>query len=569
MRCGSRRRRSSGAALDAGRGRWDNRVGVYLSPRRGAACPTRPPRAPTAPPSPTTDGHTVPEATPSRAALATAAASVEVPGYDILGELGRGGMGAVLRGRDPELGRDLAVKVLLERHHDDAKTARRFREEAQIGGQLQHPGVVPVYALGRLADGRPFFTMKLVEGRTLAALLKERPSPADDLPRFLHVFEQICQTLAYAHSRGVIHRDLKPLNVMVGAFGEVQVMDWGLAKVVRDGAVQTVRSGRPEAESAAGSVLGTPAYMAPEQACGDVEGLDAHCDVFGLGAVLCEILTGAPPYRGRETGELLRKAARADLSDAFGRLAGCGADGELVRAGEGVPVGGGVGSSFGRGGRGGAITAHLAGVQERLRKAELAKAAAQAKAVEERKRRRLSLALAATVLLAVVGAGTAAFWYRRSMRVVRRRRSARRDGGAGGGDGLRRAGGGSARRPGALGGGAGRGAVGGEAGGRRAEQRRRRRQVAGARGRPAARLEAAERDRLMIAQLEEALPGGGRRQGRLRLRRHSGALRGGVSPGRRGLGLAGTGRGGRPNQPPRHPGGDAGRAGRLEQRQAE
>ena len=125
-----------------------------------------------------------------------------MPGYEILGELGRGGMGAVFKGRDPELGRELAVKVLLERHHDDPRTMGRFLEEAQVGGQLQHPGVVPVYEAGPLPDDRPYFTMKLVEGRTLAALLKERDTPARDLPRFLQIFQQICQTLAYAHSKG-------------------------------------------------------------------------------------------------------------------------------------------------------------------------------------------------------------------------------------------------------------------------------------------------------------------------------------------------------------------------------
>ncbi len=152
--------------------------------------------------------------------------------YQLLGELARGGMGAVLRGRDVDLGRDLAVKVLLERHRDDPELVRRFVEEAQIGGQLQHPGIVPVYELGCFADRRPFFAMKLVEGHTLAELLDARRGPGHDRPRFLAIFEAICQTMAYAHARGVIHRDLKPSNVMVGSFGEVQVMDWGLAKVL-------------------------------------------------------------------------------------------------------------------------------------------------------------------------------------------------------------------------------------------------------------------------------------------------------------------------------------------------
>jgi serine/threonine protein kinase len=221
--------------------------------------------------------------------------------YQFLGEIARGGMGAVLKGRDTDLGRDLAVKVLLEKHRDNPGFIRRFVEEAQIGGQLQHPGIVPVYELGCFDDRRPFFTMKLVKGHTLAALLASRRQPAEDRPRFLSVFETVCQTMGYAHARGVIHRDLKPGNVMVGSFGEVQVMDWGLAKVVRsetvveertaahelETMVETARSGSQTHASQAGSVLGTPEYMPPEQARGEVAAVDERADVFALGGILC------------------------------------------------------------------------------------------------------------------------------------------------------------------------------------------------------------------------------------------------------------------------------------------
>ena len=155
--------------------------------------------------------------------------------YQILGEIARGGMGVVLRGHDTDLGRDVALKVLNRELADRPEVVQRFVEEAQIGGQLQHPGIVPVYELGLMADDRPYFTMKLVKGRTLAMLLAERESVTSDRRRLVDVFESICQTVAYAHSRSVIHRDLKPANIMVGAFGEVQVVDWGLAKVLARG----------------------------------------------------------------------------------------------------------------------------------------------------------------------------------------------------------------------------------------------------------------------------------------------------------------------------------------------
>src|SRR5262249_18250515 len=126
--------------------------------------------------------------------------------------------------------RSLALKVLLPEHRGDPGLEQRFLAEAQLTAQLQHPGIPPVHEIGRLTDGRPFFAMKLIQGRTLADLLRARSGPAERLPYFLGIFAQVCQAVGYAHSRGVIHRDLKPSNVMVGAFGEGQVMDWGLAK---------------------------------------------------------------------------------------------------------------------------------------------------------------------------------------------------------------------------------------------------------------------------------------------------------------------------------------------------
>jgi serine/threonine-protein kinase len=338
--------------------------------------------------------------------------------YRIDGEIARGGMGEVLKGHDPDLGRDVAVKVLRNDLRDRPEMVRRFVEEAQIGGQLQHPGIVPVYELGTFADRRPFFSMKLVKGQTLGALLAGRASPADGLPRLLGVFEQVAQTVAYAHARGVIHRDLKPSNVMVGSFGEVQVMDWGLAKVLPKGGVaddaaagkvsdqETIiamaRSGGDsdvELSHAGSIIMGTPSYMAPEQARGEVEAVDERADVFALGSILAEALTGSPAFTGRSSGEIQRKAARADIAEALARLDACEAEAELVALARTCLAAEPADRPRDAGAVSRRVTAYLAGVQERLRAAELARVAAQGRA-------RLTVAVAASVLvMAALGAG--------------------------------------------------------------------------------------------------------------------------------------------------------------------
>ncbi len=346
--------------------------------------------------------------------------------YQILGQIARGGMGAVLKGRDRELGRDVAIKVLLDQHRDRPEFVRRFVDEAQIGGQLQHPGIVPVYELGQFGDLLPYFAMKLVEGSTLAALLAAREDPAADHLRFLNIFEQVCQTVAYAHARGVIHRDLKPSNIMVGAFGEVQVMDWGLAKVLPSASPAGEGSARLDEEttiigslhvgagptgSQTGSVFGTPAYMAPEQARGDFGLVDERADVFGLGAILCEILTGRPPYfvAAADDGEISDKAARTDLGDALRRLEASGAEPELIHLARNCLAP--VSAQRPRDATSVAtdLTTYQRGLHERLRRAELSSVAAQAKAEGERNRRRLTVALAAAMvgLFATAGGGGA------------------------------------------------------------------------------------------------------------------------------------------------------------------
>jgi PAS domain S-box-containing protein len=233
-----------------------------------------------------------------------------------------GGIGRVWLAHDDQLGRDVALKELRPERAEQATLRARFLQEAQITGQLEHPGIIPVYDLAhRGQDRQPFYTMRFVKGRTLSEAARtyhERRSAgrADtlELPGLLNAFVTVCNTVAYAHARGVLHRDLKGQNVLLGDFGEVVVLDWGLAKVV----------GRPEAEAGAPSVvldaagadsgytvqgqaLGTPAYMAPEQAAGRLDQIERRTDVYGLGAILYEILTGVPPFSGPSTEEVLRK----------------------------------------------------------------------------------------------------------------------------------------------------------------------------------------------------------------------------------------------------------------------
>jgi serine/threonine-protein kinase len=345
--------------------------------------------------------------------------------YQFMGEIARGGMGVILKGHDTDLGRDVAVKVLDKRLSERMDVVQRFVEEAQIGGQLQHPGIVPVYELGMMADERPYFTMKLVKGRTLAALLAARETTSSNRGNLIEIFEAVCQTMAYAHSRGVIHRDLKPANIMVGAFGEVQVVDWGLAKVLPRGGtadeklareahtqmtvLETVRSpGSPGSstgtDSMLGSILGTPAYMPPEQASGYVDRLDERSDVFALGAILCEILTGLPPYHG-ERDEVISAAAQAELSEAMVRLDACDADAALVKITKQCLTAAPAARPADAGVLAERVHGHVISVGERAHQAEVDAAAADARAQEERRARKLTLALGAAVLAALLVGG--------------------------------------------------------------------------------------------------------------------------------------------------------------------
>ena len=335
-----------------------------------------------------------------------------------------GGMGVIHRGRDPELNRDVAVKVLRDEHRDHPDLVRRFIEEAQIAGQLQHPGVVPIHGMGVLADRRPYFVMKLVRGRTLAEILAAHPGPGPDRHRSLPAFLQVVQTVAYAHAHGVVHGDLTPSNVMVGKFGEVQVMDWGLAQVVPPGigpgpgpealSTPVLEDVPPGRTGRARRVMGTPGYMSPEQSAGEGPAIDPRSDVFSLGSILCEILTGRPAYDGDAARKARDRAVRVQESEILDRLAACGADEELA-----VLVRDCVSAEPPRrpkdaGEMASRLTAYLDGAGERLRVAELARVEAQARAREERKRRRLTALLAALgVALVALAAGSYAAWSQR------------------------------------------------------------------------------------------------------------------------------------------------------------
>ena len=211
--------------------------------------------------------------------------------YRLLEPVARGGMGVVYAALDEMLDRRVALKVL-DTPDPDGSLAARLNREARVLAHLEHPGIVPVHDVGTLADGRVFYTMKFVEGRRLDKHIQSVTS----LPDRLRLFLRICDSVAFAHARGVLHRDLKPSNIMVGAFGEVLVMDWGLAKILRDPAVVGAdftsvppTHASPTARSEItghGAVLGTPGFMSPEQARGDIEHLDLRSDIYSLGAIL-------------------------------------------------------------------------------------------------------------------------------------------------------------------------------------------------------------------------------------------------------------------------------------------
>ncbi|MEE2789600.1 MAG: bifunctional serine/threonine-protein kinase/formylglycine-generating enzyme family protein [Myxococcota bacterium] len=239
--------------------------------------------------------------------------------YDVLNEVARGGVGVIQLVRDKDLLRKIVMKTLIDGNHADNYVRQKFIEEAQITAQLEHPNIVPVHEFGYLSGGEVFFTMKRIQGRTLKDVLRKlrkgdaEVAEAFGRTRLINIFQSVCQAIAFAHSRGVLHRDIKPSNVMIGEYGETLVLDWGVAKVIGseekyEAPAEQVVTDRSVSDDVTmvGLITGTPSYMAPEQAAGRIDRLDARSDIYALGALLYEMLCLKPPFKRKTHRDTLK-----------------------------------------------------------------------------------------------------------------------------------------------------------------------------------------------------------------------------------------------------------------------
>ncbi len=355
--------------------------------------------------------------------------------YEKIESIGRGGVGEVWRVEDLHSQRPLAVKLLRKKFRHDRQARIRLEREAILTGRLQHPGIPPVHDHGLLADNSPYFAMKLIEGKTLAELLAERSGDRLDIQKFIAIFEQVAQTMAYVHSQNVIHRDLKPQNIMVGVFGEVQVMDWGMAKRLNAAQEEqdlrslaahetpidavsnhdTVENSMDSSLATGGltrfgDVVGTPAYMAPEQARGETTTLSAASDVFALGAILYEILTGSRLYPKQGMTDGIELAATADTSKALESLLKSNADPNLISLcrdclkkdqANRLQNGNAVATR---------MTDYLDSLQMRIQQNEIDLASAKVKAIEAKRRQRIKTILFTALVFTFLAGFAATAW---------------------------------------------------------------------------------------------------------------------------------------------------------------
>ena len=256
--------------------------------------------------------------------------------YEILDELGRGGMGIVYRAQDWQLHRNIAIKILKPQFSSRPRLIRSFIDESRIMGTLQHPCIPHVYDCGHCEDGRPFHAMMLIQGETMSTQLQDQKPGRFTTSRLLNVFARVCHAVAYAHARGIVHLDLKPGNIMIGKYGEVHLMDWGLARFeeeVNEHSVLSHHDGLDLKERVQFDrkirVVGTLEYMSPEQATGGEH--DQQTDVFCLGAILFQILTGQTIYQGNDKLDLHRQASLAILDEAHEQLENSSANRSLIR----------------------------------------------------------------------------------------------------------------------------------------------------------------------------------------------------------------------------------------------